>query len=382
MIALGMMSGTSLDGIDSALVEIRFTGSRYQVRLIDFRSAPYDRILRRDIEALFPPASVQPAQIAQLNRRIGIAYARAVEELQPQERVDYVAMHGQTVFHDGERALTLQLGSPYFIRDLLPATVCYDFRSADCTVAGHGAPLVPYADALLLGSSVEDRVAVNIGGIANLTYIPRDGTPQQTVAFDTGPGNMLIDAFVEQRTNGTERFDRDGAFAAEGAVHGGLLAAMLEDPYFAQSPPKSTGRERFGAPFLAQHAGVLMQISLEDGAATLTALTTEALARAIKAVSPLGARVFVAGGGARNVALLRALRERLPAHTIETTEALNLPAEAKEAVAFALLGYETLRGIPANLPQVTGSKRTVVLGSIAPYELAVLLERVRLECAS
>ncbi|MBV9277191.1 MAG: anhydro-N-acetylmuramic acid kinase [Candidatus Eremiobacteraeota bacterium] len=381
MIAIGMMSGTSLDGVDAALVDIRAAGTRYQVKLLDFSPSPYDAALRRDIEALFPPASVQPATIADLHRRIGIAYAEAAAKVPAETPIDYVAMHGQTVFHDGERAITLQLGSPYFVRDRLQTTVCYDFRSADCALNGHGAPLVPYADAALFVSSVEDRIAVNIGGIANITYIPRDAKPEEVLAFDTGPGNMLIDAFIAQRTNGAERYDADGAHAEEGTICAPLLGAMLDDGFFSRLPPKSAGREQFGAPFLAAHAAALERLSLEDGAATLAALTAEVLARDIKAVAPLGAHVFVGGGGTRNNALMTALRERLSSYDVDTTEALNLPAEARECVAFALLGYATLLGKPANLPRVTGAQRPAVLGSIVPYEIATLLEKMHAESA-
>ncbi|MBV8727256.1 MAG: anhydro-N-acetylmuramic acid kinase, partial [Candidatus Eremiobacteraeota bacterium] len=261
MIAIGMMSGTSLDGIDAALVDIRAADSRYQVRLIELCSTPYDFALRSNIESLFPPAAVQPAMIADLHRRLGIAYAEAAARLPTDQHIDYVAMHGQTVFHDGDSNITLQLGSPYFIRDRLQATVCYDFRSADCALGGQGAPLVPYADAVLFGSSVEDRIAVNIGGIANLTYIPRDAKAEEVLAFDTGPGNMLIDLFISERTHGRERYDADGAYAAQGNVEAALLEAMLDDEYFARTPPKSTGRERFGGPFLAQHARAFTGLS-------------------------------------------------------------------------------------------------------------------------
>ncbi len=382
MIALGMMSGTSLDGIDAALVEIAFSGTRHQIRLLEFRAAPYNAALRNDIEALFPPASVQPEEVADLDRRIGLAYADAAAAVPSDQRIDYVAMHGQTVFHDGDRAITLQIGSPYFVRDRLQATVCYDFRRADCALGGHGAPLVPYADALLLGSSVEDRIAINIGGIANLTYIPQDAKSSHVLAFDSGPGNMLIDALVYERTNGRHRYDLDGGYAAQGKIDRSSLAAMLEDEYFSRPPPKSTGRERFGAPFLAQHRAALSELTLEDAAATLTALTAEALARDVKAIAPLGARVLVGGGGAHNASLMTALQERLPSYVVESTDALNLPPEAKEAVAFALLGYETLRGVPSNLPRVTGAAEPTVLGSIVPYELAELLQKVRAESAT
>jgi anhydro-N-acetylmuramic acid kinase len=381
MIAVGLMSGTSLDGISAALVDIRAVGARYQVRLLDCAATPYEDELREDLEALFPPAAAQLAQIADLQRRLGVAYAHAASDISRAEHPDYVAMHGQTVFHAGDRSMTLQIGWPYFIRDRLRATVCYDFRSADCAAGGQGAPLVPYADALLLASSVEDRIVVNVGGIANLTYLARDGTPAEAVAFDSGPGNMLLDEFVWRRTDGAQRYDRDGECAARGTVDQMLLSAMLEDGYFAQVPPKSTGRERFGASFLAKHEPQLENLSLEDGAATLTALTAESLAKAIKMVAPLGARVLVGGGGASNNALMLALAERLGGYAVEPTDAMNLPAEAKEAVCFAILGYETLRGVAANLPRVTGAAHATVLGSIVPFELGALLGRLRDEVA-
>jgi anhydro-N-acetylmuramic acid kinase len=191
---------------------------------------------------------------------------------------------------------------------------------------------------------------------------------------------MLIDAFVRERTNGEMRYDRDGAFAAKGAVDAQTLEAMLADPYFALAPPKSTGRERFGAQFLRAHAERLSALSLEDGAATLTALTARTLAAAIQSSAPEGARVLVSGGGAHNLALMTALQERLPRSRVERSDVMNFHGDAKEAIAFALLGYETLRGRPANVPSATGASRPVPLGSIAPYNLSALLAKMEAEC--
>lgn len=374
--AAGMMSGTSLDGIDVAVVDIHTQDGQPRFELSAFAAFPYAAELRTLLNALLPPHPGTAEQLAVAHRRIGEAYAGALAQTLEGKRVDFVAMHGQTVYHDGERAVTLQLGSPYFLRDGARATVCFDFRSADCALDGHGAPLVPYVDALLLASPHEDRVAVNLGGIANLTYLPKGGTPADAVAFDSGPANMLVDAFVCARTAGAMTFDRDGALALAGAVHGATLEALASDAYFAQPAPKSTGRERFGDQFLAQHARLLDSLTTQDGAATLTALTAQTLARAVKDQAPPQSHVFLSGGGARNPAMIAAISERLAGYRVETTDAMQIPVDAKEAIAFALLGFETLRGRPANLPRVTGARSATVLGAIVPYHLEALLAKV------
>jgi anhydro-N-acetylmuramic acid kinase len=238
---------------------------------------------------------------------------------------------------------------------------------------------VPYVDALLLSDPHEDRVAVNIGGIANLTVLRRGCGPSDAVAFDSGPGNMLIDAFVRERTSGAKLYDEGGETALRGRVDEPALAAMLGDSYFALAPPKTTGRERFGVQFL-QGQPRIADLSLEDGAATLAALTAESLARAIRSTAPDGARVLVSGGGAHNRAILHSLQERLAGFRVERSDAMNLHPDAKEAIAFALLGYETLRERSANVPRVTGASRAVPLGAIAPYDLRTLLHKVDFEC--
>jgi anhydro-N-acetylmuramic acid kinase len=379
VIAIGLMSGTSLDGIDAALVRIRPRGNSYDVRLLNFETVPFEPALLHQLHAALPPNTGSVEAVADLHHELGIAFARAAKLVQSDMPVDYVASHGQTLWHDGDRHITLQLGNPFALREAMEATVCYDFRTADCTVGGHGAPLVPYFDALMLASADEDRVAVNIGGIANLTILPRGTAPQDVLAFDSGPGNMLMDAFVRARTNGEFAYDRDGDLARKGAVDNETLESMLKDAYFMQAPPKSTGRERFGQQFLRAHVAH-QEISLEDGVATLTALTVETLARAIETHAPAGARVLVSGGGARNRALMDGLRERLPGMRVEPSDAMKVNADAKEAIAFALLGYETLRGRAANVPRVTGAPRALPLGAIAPFNLPVLLAKLEAEC--
>lgn len=380
MIAVGLMSGTSLDGIDAALLRIRPNGASYRVDLLNFLTAPFEPELLEAVRALLPPNAGSLEQAAHVHNALGKAFAQAAAEVTGDMPLDFIASHGQTVWHDGPAHVTLQLADAFVIRERMRTTVCYDFRSADCAAGGHGAPLVPYVDALLLASDEEERVAVNIGGIANLTVIPRGADAAQVVAFDSGPGNMLIDAFVAARTNLAQTYDRGGELALRGSADERALKTLLGDAYFALPAPKTTGRERFGAQFLQEHAQLLSPLSIEDGAATLAALTAESLAQAIRSAAPAGARVLVSGGGARNEAILRGLRERLPGFIVERSDAMNLNTDAKEAIAFAILGYETLRGRAANVPRVTGASHPAVLGAIAPYELPVLLEKVQAEC--
>jgi anhydro-N-acetylmuramic acid kinase len=379
MIAAGLMSGTSLDGIDAALVRIRPQGASYKVELLNFLTQPFEKDFLARLRRLLPPNKGSVESVAAIHRDLGEVFGRAALAVAAETPLDYIASHGQTVWHDGDAHVTLQIGDPFTIRELAQTTVCYDFRSADCAAGGHGAPLVPYVDALLLSDPHEDRVAVNIGGIANLTVLRRGCGPSDAVAFDSGPGNMLIDAFVRERTSGAKLYDEGGETALRGRVDEPALAAMLGDSYFALAPPKTTGRERFGVQFL-QGQPRIADLSLEDGAATLAALTAESLARAIRSTAPDGARVLVSGGGAHNRAILHSLQERLAGFRVERSDAMNLHPDAKEAIAFALLGYETLRERGANVPRVTGASRAVPLGAIAPYDLRTLLHKVDFEC--
>ena len=380
MIAVGLMSGTSLDGVDAALVRLVPRGRSYELDVLDFQVTLYSEAERAALRDALPPNGGSTRAVAQLHRMLGQTFAKAALNVAGKAAVDFVASHGQTLYHDGDAQTTLQVGDPFVIRQAVERTVCYDFRSADCAAGGQGAPLVPYVDALLLASDSEDRVAVNIGGIANLTVIPRRSAPQDVVAYDSGPGNMLIDAFIFGRTNGNEHFDRDGKAALGGSVNQSVLKALLADPYFAGAPPKTTGRERFGVQFLDEHRTRLDALSLEDGAATLTALTAASLASAIDTSSARGARVVISGGGAKNPAMLRELQQRLPDRRVESSDVMNLRADAKEAVAFAILGCETLRERAANVPRSTGAAGPVVLGAIAPHDLDALLAKMRTEC--
>ncbi len=242
------MSGTSLDGVDAALVEILPRGQSYAVKLLRFRMDPFDSELHDALLAALPPHAGTVAAAARLHRALGTAYARAARAVALDEPIGFVASHGQTLWHDGAARVTLQLGDAFVIREALKRTVCYDFRSADCAAGGQGAPLVARVDALLLASEDEDRVALNLGGIANVTLLGAGASAAEAIAFDTGPANML-DRCVRPGTHaGARTFDEDGTLAAEGRVDPQLLEAILADEYFAAVPPKTTGRERFGAP--------------------------------------------------------------------------------------------------------------------------------------
>lgn len=376
------MSGTSLDGIDAALVSILPYGASYAVELRRFSTYPFASDVRALLREALPPNAGTVEGVARLQRALGIAFARAAVDAAGDDDVAFVASHGQTLWHDGAAHITLQSGDAFLIREAAGATVCYDFRSADCAAGGEGAPLVPYVDALLLTDATEHRVTINLGGIANVTLLRAGEPPENAVGFDTGPGGMLLDAFVRERTHGARQYDAGGELATAGRFDGALLRAMLADPYFAAAPPKTTGRERFGAQFLMQHRDALGALSLEDGAATLVELTAGWIAGAIDDAGFGDARAIVSGGGAHNAALLARLGARLERARVETSDAVGIPVDAKEAIAFAVLGYETLRERAANAPRATGASRAVVLGAIAPHRLRELFAAISAECAS
>lgn len=376
------MSGTSLDGIDAALVEIQPHGDGYGVDLRRFQMTAFDPDLNAALRTALPPNTGSLAETAHLHNVLGHAYARAAKSVAGSEPIAFIASHGQTVWHDGGAHVTLQLGDAFVIREALNATVCYDFRTADCAAGGNGAPLVAWVDALLLASPDEDRVALNLGGIANVTLMHAGAPPQDAVAFDTGPANMLLDSFVGARTGGRSRFDAGGSLAAAGRADDALVAAMLRDEYFAAAPPKTTGRERFGEQFLAQFGDALAKLSMQDGAATLTEVTAISIAQAVDRAGFARARIIVSGGGAHNRTLMTRLAARLPAARVELSDAMGVSSDAKEAIAFAVLGYETLRGRAANLPGATGAARRVLLGAVAPHKLRELLDAVAAECSA
>jgi anhydro-N-acetylmuramic acid kinase len=377
MIAVGLMSGTSLDGIDAVRVAVRRTERGYAIETLAFVMLPFAPSLRARILAAYPPAKLDALTFSALHADVGAALAQAALAVGA-AGADYVASHGLTIAHDGDAHHTLQIGDPFRVREATGCSVIYDFRSADTAAGGSGAPLVPYVDALLFAEAGETRVALNLGGIANLTVLAPGGAPGDAIAFDCGPANLPIDGYVEARTAGQVRFDRDGALARAGRPDEALLAMWLADAYFHRPPPKSTGRERFGAPFLERHRAALDALAFPDAVRTLTELTVRSVAGAIRAYAPNAARTIVSGGGAHNLAILDGLRAELPG-AVETSQAHGIDPDAKEAIAFALLGYETLRERPAGLPQITGARGARILGAIAPAGLAALFAKVRAE---
>lgn len=373
---VGLMSGTSLDGVDAALVEVRGGIPYDELTPLAFYTRPYTPEERARLAGLMRPDVPLP-EVTAGHMWLGELFAEAAlcviasAGLTPAE-IDAVASHGQTVWHippaAGQPGATLQLGQPAVIAERTGCLTVADFRSRDMAAGGQGAPLVPFADYLLF-SGLGCSVAVqNIGGIGNVTWLPRDATPETLVAFDTGPGNMVIDALVSDYTEGRETFDRDGALAAAGQVDAGLLAAWLDHPYFRQAPPKSTGRELFGTPYarMLRAQAEARGLSPADTVATATALTAESIARAYRDfLGPLD-EVVLGGGGSYNPTLRRLLTERLPGIPVRTHEDHGLSGEAKEAIAFTLLGHATLCGVPANVPAATGARHPAVLGTIVP----------------
>ena len=372
------MSGTSLDGIDAALVDIVPEGETYRLRTQAALTVPFEHELANKIHAAVAPGAPPPREVAALDKLVGAALGDAAQAVAGGTLAGFVASHGLTLYHDGDASLTWQLGDPFVLRERTGATVLYDFRRADCALGGSGAPLVPYADALLFGSPERFRVALNLGGIANVTLLEPGAGPERARAWDVGPANMLLDAFVRRKTGGQDKYDRDGRFTADGTVDETALAALRGDAYFAAPPPKSTGRERFGDAFMAAHAGIFDRLSLEHGCATLVELTAVTVADAVAACADEG-DLIVAGGGAANPQLMGALARNLPHFTCMTSERFGIDPAFKEAVAFTILGYELLRGRPAGLPRVTGARRPALLGAIVPSGLDGVLARIREE---
>ncbi|MGH9486812.1 MAG: anhydro-N-acetylmuramic acid kinase [Terriglobales bacterium] len=356
----GVMAGTSADGVDVAVMRI---GPDWRWRLESLRHTGYTRTLR---SAILAAAAGQggAAELARLHAALGRRIGAAVRAAWPEAGLDAIASHGQTVFHQGRHA-TLQLGDPASIAALSGVAVISDFRAADIAQGGEGAPLVPWADNWLFGHRRRYRVVLNLGGIANLTLLPAGRDAARIRGWDTGPANMALDALMEQISRGRQACDRGGAFAARGSVNPRLLASLLRHPFFRRPAPKSCGREQFGVQFVRALLARWGQLRPQDIAATLVALTATTVARALPREA---CEVIVAGGGVRNRTLMRALAgaAAAPAGGWLRSDALGVPAQGREAMAFALLGAAHLRGIPSNLPAVTGARRAVVLGSFTP----------------
>jgi anhydro-N-acetylmuramic acid kinase len=370
---IGLISGTSMDAIDAVLVELERVENLLHLHPLAFTMAPLAPALRERMVALLPPRSGSTAEVCTLNVAIGEAFAEAALLVARQagfaiESVDLIASHGQTVYHqvaDVAERSTLQLGSPAVIAERTGRTVVADFRPRDIAAGGQGAPLVPYLDMLLFRHPHRTRAVQNIGGMGNVTYL----SPNDLIrAFDTGPGNVLIDEAVRLLTDGRLAYDHDGRIAAGGRIDEELLASWLEHRFFQQPPPRSTGRELFGSAEARDYVAQAQErgLATPDIVATLTALTAWSIADSYRRYCGRVDEVLLSGGGARNSTLTRMLQAALPETTVRAIDDLLLDADAKEAVAFAVAGYATLHGWPNNVPAATGATHPVVLGSLTP----------------
>jgi anhydro-N-acetylmuramic acid kinase len=380
MIVAGLMSGTSADGINVAIIRILGRGFATRFKLLAHDAYAYPANIRGAVLGSMNAQSISVAQLSRLNFLLGEHYAAAVLRAQKAHRIarlDLIGCHGQTIYHQGEIepflskriAATWQTGEGAVVAARCGVPVVSDFRPADLAAGGKGAPLVPFLDYLVYRHRTRGRILQNIGGIANLTAIPGGAKSTQVLAFDSGPGNMVIDGCMEQLFQ--RRFDRNGKVAAEGVVLDTVLSEMLRCPFFRRKPPKTAGREEFGREFVAHFLKVCGRARKEDVIATATALTVRSIAEAVKrhVVRP-GTRYrdfIVAGGGAKNATLMGMLQEELAPLGLEFhySDEFGVPAEAKEAIAFAVLAYQTWNRQAGNLPSATGAERPAILGKIS-----------------
>ncbi len=357
---VGLMSGTSLDGVDAALVE--FAGPA--PALIGTAYLPFPGPLKAELHALQAPGPNELDRAAQAGNALSRLYAEAVLALSRQADISPAAIracgcHGQTIRHRPDAGYTLQIGNPALLVELTGISVVADFRSRDIAAGGQGAPLVPAFHAAVFAADAKHRVIVNIGGIANLSDLPPRGA---VTGFDTGPGNVLLDLWIRRHLG--KEHDSAGAWAQRGTVLAEVLTAMLAEPYFARRPPKSCGRDLFNAGWLEKFP--LQRALAHDVQATLAELSARSIAGAVKQHCPQADELYICGGGVHNLDLIARLRRNLPQHRIDTTAALGTDPDWVEAIAFAWLARQTLAGRPANLPAVTGARGDRVLGAIYP----------------
>jgi anhydro-N-acetylmuramic acid kinase len=379
--ALGLMSGTSLDGMDAALLEIEGMGPGLTVKMLDFLTLPYDDTLRQILMDVVMGERGGSRLICGLNVLIGEIAAEAALELcrkagLPPSKIDFAGSHGQTVYHQnkaeplaGRMARgTLQIGEAAVIAEKLGCPVVSDFRVRDIAAGGEGAPLVPYTEYLLFRDKTRTRALQNIGGIGNITLLPAGAGPEDILAFDTGPGNMIIDAAAAALF--AEKFDGEGRFAAQGSSDSDLLDFMMtiDRDYLEQRPPKSTGREWYNGGYMTRLLNRAREkgLSSYDTLATITQYTAETIALGIERFcKPSPQELYVSGGGVHNETLMTALRKRLPACEVRRGDDLGIHPDAKEAAAFAVLANETIHGLYNNAPSATGASHPVVMGKIS-----------------
>lgn len=395
--ALGLMAGTSGDGIDAATIRVQGTGERMLVEFVAHHQRPFSRRFRDRLLAVMAPAATTTEELARLHTELGQAFGRtareAMEQLPKRQRPTLIGLAGQTVCHlpSKRRAgtVTLQLGNAAVVSAMTDLPVVFDFRQSDVAAGGQGAPLVPWTDYVLFRSDRVSRAIQNIGGIGNVTWVPAGCRPGDVIAFDTGPGNMIIDGLAARATAGRARMDRDGRLAARGRVLEDVLHAWMSHPFLRQHPPRTTGREVFGAPFLDREMVRLRSVSdkPEDWLATATAFTALTITSSYRRFLPgfstgdparpgVGgagralrpAEIVLTGGGSRNKTLVRIIQSQVNEIKVLTIGELGFLAEAKEAVSFAMLAVARLDGVPSNLPAATGATRPSSLGCICGSE--------------
>lgn len=377
MKCLGLMSGTSMDGVDCAIVEVRPGRFTLRLTLLAHRTRPYPPALREQLLSLLRTGTVEA--VCRLHVAVGEVFARVANRTIRQAGLSagdiaVIGSHGQTVWHSpgkvsmpgaGWVRASLQIGDPSVIAERTGITTVADFRARDLAAGGEGAPLTPYVHYHVFQSRSTSRLIVNLGGIANVTWLPRGGGLQDVVAFDVGPCNLLLDGLLAQATHGQQSIDRNGAMAARGRKRDALVNELLRHPFFARRPPKSTGREAFGERYVRRVRRVATRhgLSLEDTLASACA----SIARTIRESGPWAVdEVIVGGGGVRNRGLLGALKREFGPGRVTSMDRAGVNGKALEAMAFAVLAHETVRGVPANLPWVTGARSPVVLGTVTP----------------
>ena len=383
LLVLGLMSGTSADGIDVALARISGAPPELNAKLLDHTSFNFPASLRKEILRVAEQQPISAGELSQLNFCLGHTYGGVVLAACKQfkiapKRVELIGNHGQTIFHQGQpikyfgrpAASTLQIGEGSIIAARTGITTVSDFRPADMALGGQGAPLVPFADYVLYRHPKLGRVSLNIGGIANVTVIPAGARPDQVFAFDTGPGNMLIDALVQHFTHGRQRFDKDARLAETGRSIPALLNELMKDAYLKLAPPKSTGREYYGR----AHIEKIIRLGRKHRANPADLIRAATVFSALSVVDALHRfvlrkhqvhQLIVSGGGARNPLILAQICALLPEVELRSSSNFGIPAEAKEAFAFALLAYETFHRRPANIPSATGARGPAILGKIS-----------------
>ena len=391
MLILGMMSGTSVDGIDASLVRISGAPPNLKIKLLNHTGVAFSAAIRKEILRVAEQNPTSSGELSQLHSRLGHIYADAALaackkfRISPR-KIDLIGNHGQTVFHQGPRPRrqvtsgewrvaseipsTLQIGEGAVIAARTGVTTISDFRPADLALGGNGAPLVPFADYALYRHAKLGRISLNIGGIANITVIPANAKPSQVFAFDTGAGNMLIDALVSHFTHGRKRFDKNAALAQQGRANPALLDELLRDPYLRLAPPKSTGREYYGAAYVKK----LLALGKRHHAGPRDLIRATTLFTALSIVDALNRfvlpkhkihQLIVSGGGAQNPLLLAQLSAAIPNINVIASDELNVPTDAKESLAFALLAYETFHERPSNVPSATGARGPAILGKVS-----------------